>query len=228
MLIGVVSHISRQGMGDSLVDRVCADLIYRDQTCPPSIAGCAGNHARVLKDLHRMATPGEWSVVLEDDAIPVENFRNELKRALLKCDGELVGLYLGTGNPSGATQQSICPAVIECLGRDASWIVAKWFISTVGYAVHSSRLASLVAALPDMSGPVDNRINEWSQTEGVETWYCQPSLVDHHDESSTITSFMPYRRQAHRFGARDDWNRRTVHMGCPDAWNHPMERQDVT
>lgn len=219
MLVGIVSHARRKGLVDKLVDDVQASYVGRDATWPPNAKGCADNHIRVLKRLNMMATPGEWCVVLEDDALPVPNFRQEVKQALMKCDASLVGLYLGTGNPTGPTQRAILPAVRDASASDAAWIVSDWFISTVGYVLRSDWISDLITAISDMGGPVDNRISEWSQQAGLKTWYCQPSLVDHHDESSMITSFAFYPRHAHNVGVREQWNRRTVEMGYAYGWS---------
>lgn len=219
MLVGVVSHINRKELADKLASDVEADFVSRDNTWPPNTKGCATNHIRTLTDLKRKSITGEWCVVLEDDAVPVVGFRRELHRALIKSDSSLVGLYVGTGNPDGATQRAIIPAVSAARSSDAAWIESDWFISTVGYAIRSEWLSGLVSALSTMGGPVDNRISEWSQQVGLKTWYCQPSLVDHDDQSSMITSFQFHPRHAHRYGIRDEWNRRTVQMGYAHGWS---------
>lgn len=219
MLIGVVSHVNRKALADRLSADVDADFVSTDIGWPPSATGCADNHIRTLKYLAMIASPGEWCVVLEDDARPVDDFRRQLKRALLKCDASLIGLYLGTGNPDGSTQRAIIPAVNAARASEAAWIVSDWFISTVGYVVRSESLSDLVTTISDMGGPVDNRISEWSQGAGLKTWYCQPSLLDHDDESSMISSFMPYPRHAHRVGIRDEWNRDAVEMGYAEGWS---------
>jgi len=219
MLIGVVTHVNRKELSGKLIRDVEADCVGVDHTWPPNPIGCANNHIRTLKSLYMTANPGEWCVVLEDDAVPVANFRQELKRALLSCDASLVGLYLGTGSPDGATQRAIIPAVSAAKASDAAWIESDWFISTVGYVLRSEWLSDLIAGISDLSGPVDNRISEWSQEAGLKTWYCQPSLVDHHDEQSMISSFSFYPRQAHWVGTRDQWNRRTVEMGYAEGWS---------
>jgi hypothetical protein len=226
MLIGVVAHANREALATKLIDEVQADVYEFDRTWPPSVTGCAGNHIRVLKGLNRIAansTRHTWCVVLEDDAIPVNDFRNHVEWALPTADGPLIGLYLGSGNPQGVTQRVIVPAVEDAKAADASWIVADWFISTVGYVVHSAWLSDLIAAISDMTGPVDNRINDWTQGAGLETWYCHPSLVDHEDDDSMLATHRPYLRHAHVFGARDEWTRKAVDMGCAEGWCHEIE-----
>jgi GR25 family glycosyltransferase involved in LPS biosynthesis len=220
MLIGVVAHVNREDMAERLICDVDADVFNFDHSFPPSPMGCANNHIRVLQQLCMLATTGEWCVVLEDDAQPVPDFRRHVKRALLKAGSSLVGLYLGTGNPHGATQRAIIPAVEAAQASQACWIVADWFISTVGYAVHSTLLSGLIKGISKIGGPVDNRINDWCHDAGIRAWYTQPSLVDHDECPSIISSVVVQpQRRAHRYGSLSKWNDRTVEMGYARGWS---------
>lgn len=220
MLIGVVAHVNREKMAEKLISDVDADVFCFDHTFPPSPKGCADNHIRVLRQLTMLATLGEFVVVLEDDAEPVADFRNQVKAALRRAGSPLVGFHLGTGSPHGAVQRAVIPAVEAAEAAGANWIVSDWFISTLGYAVRSELLSALLRGISDVGGPVDNRINEWTHSAGVKTWYSQPSLVDHDDGQSLISAVMvqPVRR-AHRFGTVPKWNGRTVDMGYARGWS---------
>jgi hypothetical protein len=217
MLIGVVAHDQREALAQPMIDAVEADFVSLDHGLP-TVIGCADNHILVLKTLDG-AAKDEWCIVLEDDAIPVDDFREHAERALAKTDAQLVGLYLGTGNPLGVVQAAVEPAVRAAEDSQSAWIVADWFLATVGYAVRSTLLPDLIADISERGGPVDNRINEWTHAAGLQTWYTQPSLVDHEDNSSVLSSFTPYPRYAHRYGARKQWNKRTVAMGRVEGWS---------
>lgn len=230
MLIGVVAHVNRVDLVDRLIRDVQPDVIKWDDSFPPDASHCADNHIRVLTALNRYATPfDEWVVVLEDDAQPIPHFRQQAVLALEQAQTSLVGFYLGTGNPNGPTQQAIAPAVRAARASDSHWIVADWFISTVGYAVRSTWLPALIAGISDVGGPVDNRINEWSHRVRMKTWITQPSLVDHADARTLIggggipdlEQVMP--RRAHRLGARREWSTSTVEMGYAPGWS-PQQR----
>jgi hypothetical protein len=218
MLIGVVAHVKREDMAQELIEQIGADVFCFDHTFPPSPKGCADNHIRVMRQLCMLATPGEWCVVCEDDAEPVEDFRNQLKAALLKAGSPLVNFHLGTGSPHGAVQQAIIAAVEAAEASQACWIVSDWFISTVAYAVRSPLLSGLITGISDMGGPTEVRINEWTHHARVQTWYSQPSLADHHGQSLINSATQP-ERAAHRFGTRDTWNRITVDMGYARGWS---------
>jgi hypothetical protein len=230
MLIGVVAHIHREEMADTLIKKVGADVFVFDHSFPPSPRGCADNHIRVLQQLSMMATKGEWLIVLEDDAQPVENFRREVKGPLRVTGSQLVGLYLGTGSIHGATQRAIIPAVAAAEAAGAHWIVADWFISTVGYAVASPLLPALIKGISNDGGPVDNRINEWMQGAGVKTWYTYPSLVNHDDDGPSLISAVQVQppRVAHRFGTRPIWSSKTIEMGYARGWSPESMAGDVS
>jgi hypothetical protein len=225
MLIGVVAHVNREHLVTKLIREIDVDVIRWDDGIP-SVAGCANNHIRVLQELNRCAGQrDEWCVVLEDDARPAPKFREQLEKALAVAETPLVGLYLGTGNPRGHTQQAISAAVYSAETTGSHWITADWFMSTVGYAVKTSWLAALTSGLLSRGGPADNRINDWSHQVKFRTWYTQPSLVDHADEPSMINGAhlalgdMVKPRQAWRFGTRDEWFARTVEMGYAKGWS---------
>jgi hypothetical protein len=220
MLIGVVAHVNREHLVGKLLRDTQIDVIKWDDGLP-SVKGCADNHIRVLTELYRqVGRRHRWCVVLEDDAQPVLDFREQLKMALARAHTPLVGLYLGTGNPAGPTQQAIVPAVEAAEASQSNWIVADWYISTVGYAVRSAWLPAMLTALSEMGGPVDMRINEWTHAANIKTWYTQPSLVNHGDDTSVIAGPgipTPIRR-AHRYGSRTEWSSRTTQMATAVPW----------
>ena len=218
MLIGVVAHVEREDLASRLIRETQAD-VWKFDDGVPSVKGCADNHIRVLTELNKHAENDRWCVVLEDDARPVADFRRQLNMALAQVDNPLVGLYLGDGNLNGETMNAVVPAVAAAKASDSHWIVADWFISTVGYAVRSAWLPAMLAGISDVGGPVDMRINRWTQRFDMQTWYPQPSLVDHRDERSVIApdlSIQP--RRAHRFGSRTEWDCSTVEMKYADPW----------
>lgn len=229
--IGVVAHTDRKVMAQNLSERVGADVRSIDNGNLGVVDGwfdpveaCARNHIRTLRMLAEMSA--DWAVVLEDDAEPVPNLRQHLASALMWAESSIVGLYLGTGNPDGPTQQAIVPAVKEAKDAGIPWINGEWFISTVGYAVRSEYLPYLIRIISGLTGPVDNRINTWTHAAGLDTWYTQPSLVDHDDGPSVIsvTGIPDYEntkmmRRAHSFGIRDEWDSRTVKLGHAEGWS---------
>lgn len=221
--IGVVAHVNREHLVTKLIREVDVDVISWDDGLP-SVTGCVDNHIALLKKLNALSansTHCVWCVVLEDDVRPVPKLRQQLAIALTQAETPLVGLYLGTGNVNGSTQRVIIPAVKQAEASESHWIRSPWFISAVGYAVRSAWLPSLLSGISSAGGPVDYRINEWTHRVGIETWYTQPSLVDHDDGQSLISALgtPTPRRRAYRFGSRHEWGSSTVEMGYADGWS---------
>lgn len=211
--IGIVGHHSREQQAKELAQTVDADYLRIDREDRPSIAAriaaCATGHLDVLEHLRKQlpSTDG-WVVVLEDDVTPVPDFRAVLAEALQHAPTGLVGLYLGSGNPSGAVQRSIGSVI----NTQLAWLVGDYFISSPGYAVHRSSLLDLLVDClnEDRSVELPLRINRWAQFAaggvGLKTSYTCPSLVDHRDDDSVVYPGVPQTerrklpRKAHRFG----------------------------
>lgn len=186
--------------------------------------GCAGNHALVLSRLAAAARDYDcWCVVLEDDAVPVEDFRHHLTRALEHAPEPIVGLYLGTGNPSGEIQRQIRQAVLAAQKSNNAWIVSDCLIGSVGYALRASLITPMLGYITDRDEELPLRISRWAQQNNVAICYTMPSLVNHEDGPSVIAPYRvqpgitPSPRAAWNYGTRRQWNTGAVRMGhCPN------------
>lgn len=174
------------------------------------VLGCDANHALVHD--HLMQFPSGWSVVLEDDAVLIADFRAQLREALLYAPSPLVSLYLGRMRPP-QYQQEIGAAVdaADCAGAD--WILGTRLYHGVGYAVKTALLPSLANHPTDL--PIDERISQWAMRFGHVVSYCWPSLVDHADMPSVIAQHRdgqprPPGRVAWRAGAHTTWSSEAV------------------
>lgn len=234
MIIGVVAHMSRTWMADSLAREVGAEVCLVDD----GTLGPIGNHAAVLRALFERRLGNEWLVVLEDDALPVPDFRDQLDTALhgghLPRNSDapneinpvgLVCLYLGTGNPSGPVQRAVPPAFAAAGSTGASWLVSPVGLPVVGYAVRAALAPSILTAYEGMEGEWALRLSHWAQRAGYRWAYTYPSLVDHADGISTISptqelsTRMP--RKAHAYWSPSGWSDRAVTLdltNCP-PWN---------
>src|SRR6476659_8114901 len=90
--IGVVAHVKRFNQARALAKEVEAQYVSWDYGC----MGVTVNHIGVWTTLASMDTT--WSVVLEDDALPVKDFRHELSLVLDAAPTSVVSLYHGTGH----------------------------------------------------------------------------------------------------------------------------------
>lgn len=223
MLVGVVAHHRRTATAESLARQVTADYLSIDPGDPLDVAdGCrraADNHIAVLKWMAAKSNIS-WAIVLEDDAHPAPRLRYTLHRAFHHTPSLLVGLYLGTGNPSGPVQRAIQPVHLRATACGAAWLTADWFTSSVGYAVHRSVLGDMLDFISPMDCELPLRITRWAQEMGIRTAYTRPSLVDHDDHDSVVYPQEPGNRlprKAWSYGRRDDWATRALHIEghCP-------------
>ena len=211
--MGVVAHKAREKRAEELAEYVGAVVCNVDN----GALQCAGNHATVL-DLLALVD-ADWCVVLEDDAVPVPLFRFELKRALAYAPAPIVGLYLGTGNPSGQVQRQIGRAL--GISHNRAWITADCLIGSVGYAVRAPLVPDMLAWIAGQEGEFPLRVSRWAQEFGVGVCYTVPSLVDH-DDSDPIGHPAGQKRPARRawrFGPRENWDTPAVALGFCNDWS---------
>lgn len=174
--------------------------------------GCEENHFTVLG--HLQALPATWSVVLEDDAVPIAGFRAQLREALIMAPTPLVSLYLGKQRPPWA-QDAAAQAIAECEEQQADWILSRHLLHAVGYAIKTDLIPSLLR-FPPTPLPIDQHISRWAQTYGHLSAYPFPSLVDHAD-TGTIAQHpdgqpRPPGRVAWKTAAHPEWSSQSVTM----------------
>lgn len=192
--IGVVAHTSRLAQAEHLADQVGATILSVDD----GLLGCDDNHEQVQSLL--ATKPATWSVILEDDALPVEGFNDQLAQALTLSPSPIVSLYLGRLRPP--QYQSAIEAATEAATLDnADWIISTHLFHAVGYAIRTELLPSLLNHLTPL--PVDQHITTWAQQYGHTIAYTWPSLIDHHDGPTVITQ---HPDQEPRTPGRTAWN----------------------
>lgn len=204
--VGIVAHHSRSDFASELADKVSANFLSVDFRGD----GCRANHLVAWK-MHS-AEPAEWNVNLEDDAIPVPDFREQLAAALAVAPAPIVSLYLGTGY---IYDRDVKPLLEKAAVMDASWLVTNGgVLHAVGLAVRGDLLESMLSALQgNCHQAIDRSLSLWARRAGHRVAYTLPSLVDHRDDVSLVT---PNRRRAARkawkVGGRNQWNPTLIRM----------------
>ena len=213
--IGIVAHLARAERAKGLAKMVGAEYISIDD----GSLGCTGNHAQVLDALANKAA--RYSVVLEDDAVPVPDFRAHIQAAIASApmafedDGitpaaaPIVSAYLGTGYPR-YWQKGIRRATLAADQAGAPWIVGEHLLHAVGYAIRTDLIPDLLTHRAQL--PIDDLITGWARTNHHPVAYTWPSLCNHHDGPSVITGRTQrhHPRHAHRTGTRTNWAGPTV------------------
>lgn len=199
--IGIVAHTSRGAAAKELAKTVGAQFMSIDN----GLLGCDGNHDAVHRHLARMGA--DWSVVLEDDAVPVDGFRDQLTKVLAASPASVVSLYLGRQRPP-QYQSRIASTINEADLVDAHWLTSSRLLHAVGYAIRTELLPSLLDY--PHGQPADERISAWADRVA----YCWPSLVDHADVPTIVAhpdrQPRPPGRTAWRVGTREVWTDRSV------------------
>jgi hypothetical protein len=205
--IGVVADPRRSGMGERLAEQVNADYLSVDE----GQRGCTWNHSQVWRaHASSFGGPADWNVVLEDDAIPVDGFREQLADALSFAPAPIVSLYLGRGY---IEDRYIEPLLVRADLLGVNWIVSQGrILHAVALAVRGALLPSLVANLPRGNHPIDRSLSLWARRQGHAVAYSNPSLVEHDDGKSLVTRYRRAERRAWRIGVRDDWCAKMIAM----------------
>lgn len=213
--IGIVAHEKRRSYAEALADKVNSDFISWDD----GTLGCNRNHLEVYRRLAEAQC--EYAVVLEDDALPIEDdFLGQLDSALSVAPAPLVSLYLGTSRPS-EYQGRIQRALGRAQREQANWVVGKRLLHAVGVAIPVKMIESMLEFMSqvDRSVAIDEAIGQWAGLHsqgGLSICYTVPSLVDHRDEETLFLHpdgrprVKP--RRAWQLGARTHWDSSSVRL----------------
>lgn len=197
-----MAHPSRRTWAEDLGRRLEAEVVY-------DADGVEWHTAR--RALLSYDPASDWHVVIQDDAIPCDQFRDALDAVLPHARGLPVGLYLGTVRPQG---RLVTRAVASAQRAGVNWIEwqgggPRW---GVGVAYPTRQIPALVAGADlDPHPHYDARVRRFYKLSGVSARYPLPSLVDHRpaDENPSLICSQNPDRRAHVF-QRDvsdvDWS----------------------
>lgn len=177
--IAVVAHVSRADAAERLAAAVAAGYIHYDD----GTLGCNASH-RNTWSWHAANTTTEWSVTLEDDALPVDGFTGQLSAALAVAPAPIVSIYLGRQRPP-QWQDRIALATAEATRVAAHWITGATVLHAVGIAVRTDLLPAMLAHAGHQL-PADEAVTAWARHHGHRVAYTWPSLVDHADQPSLV------------------------------------------
>lgn len=214
--LGVVGHSARLDMVDHMLEMVRADVVSVDD----GTFGCEGNHRRVWGRLAAEHPRSSWSVVLEDDAQPVDNFDAQIEAALRTAPTPIVSLYLGRVRPVKC-QTDIAAAVAR--DYDAHWFVSNRLMHAVGVAIRTplvDDMLSWTSRPPVIGRPIDEAVSRWATARRLQIAYTWPSLVEHADTPTVIARHQdgaprPPGRRAWRAGGRSKWRSRVAGLHLP-------------
>ena len=205
LAVGIVAHTARAAEAKALNRAVKADFVSIDN----GMMGADNNHFTVQGILAEF--PSTWSIVLEDDAEPVEGFRAQARAALIMAPSPIVSFYYGKQRPQH-WQHRMHKALTEANAADTNWIISTHMLHAVGYAIRTELLPSLLRH--ESTLPADQHIGDWARRYGHTIAYTNPSLVDHLDIPTIVDhpDGQPRRpgRKAWNAGTRTHWTTEAV------------------
>lgn len=164
----VVGHHSRHKQALRLAESLGAFLLIDN-----SDRGANWNHHRALQ---WAAEQSSRVVVLEDDALPVRGFMDQVAVWLARFPCHMLSFYLGTGRPP-QYQMQIAERLIVADKIRADYITLPRLIHGVCYSVPSQHIERVLSRW-DSSKPADYAVGDaWG---GSVVYPCY-SLVDHAD-----------------------------------------------
>jgi len=128
--------------------------------------GCSKSHIRAWN--HCLDLAGETEkplLVLEDDALPVENFTELLERALTALPQDAHILYLGYSQAANWRREV-----------SAELVEAEYVWTTVGYIIWPAGARILLSQLP-VNQPVDNWMAAVCSTGALKAYCVRPKIV---------------------------------------------------
>lgn len=215
--IGIVAHGSRYQRAARLADWLGAEVVCVDQD---GKLGAGKNHEMCYEYLSHYSSP--WSVIMEDDAIPVRSFREQLPLVLgsVPESSSVVSLYLGRSRPPHYQ-----PSIAQVIARDENFLLCDELLHHVAVAVRTPLIPSILDYINNdwkyLNGrlPIDEAIGRFCRSAGMKVAYTHPSIVNHDSSLPTTipkhlsqhsadngkrTSGHP--RKAWAFGVRDSWD----------------------
>jgi hypothetical protein len=218
-MIGVVAHTARQQQAEQLADTVAAEYLSIDD----GTLGCNGNHRHVWAHGSPNTTTDEWSIVLEDDAIPVPNFvRTSTPSTRCRTRAcRVASTSAATTSPNIDWERRKQDAITHADRLDAHFITSNHLLHAVAIACTNRRTSHSMLAHINMTTrrvlPIDEAITHWMQnfrprrrpTPGhhLVNHADQPTLFRHPDKMDR-----PPGRIAYRTGQRNHWTDKAVTM----------------
>jgi hypothetical protein len=221
VVISVVAHVKRREMACKL-----AKTVQAQETCfDDGFLGEWKNHVRAWKNAWHYATETGCShiCVLQDDAMPVEQFLDHLQVAVETKPEAIISLYTGTHRPR---KSQVTEAAKQADELGASWLVADTLMWGVGVVLPVGWVPDMLEFGRKSKLPYDQRVGAWAENRGYPVFYTWPSLVDHADIETVAHKGKQGVRVAHKTGV-PNWSKVEVQIEKPPEGNMMRSNRDA-
>ncbi len=175
MKIVIVAHYARRVQAERLASDLNAHVVMDEVGL-----GALWGHRKALEWAEQQ---NERVVMMEDDALPVNGFRDKADHWLSGLPDDLVSFYLGTGRPPQYQGK-----IAHLLRRAEQWrelsISLPQLIHGVCYSVPVDKVGFVLSRLPASSAADFAIGNAWQRLTRRPVIYPIRSLVDHDDGPS--------------------------------------------
>jgi len=185
--ISVMAHPSREKFFDYLKERL-GDIPFSIDT---SGIGVWENCKRAWMMADRSA---DYHVVIQDDAIVCENFKERAIEEIIKSGGDkALSFYFGRrGNMIEMSQEGLKNGHIILPG-------VRWGLAI---CMRTELIEDMIKFAERLNTPKDDaRISRFLTNRGIKTYYPIPSLIDHrpHEEAESLVGDVGKGRVAYKF-----------------------------
>lgn len=199
LAIAIVAHPKRAERAAALAVELDAHVVMDDGEY-----GDALNHARAWEWLAEAGT--EWSLAVEDDAVPVAGLRAALEaQALPAAPRGLISLYVGTDSRDDVAQR-LRAAYREAERTGTAWLRLRalyWGVAVAAPTDCASGIAARLRRFPRLMS--DTTVSRWARRTQTPIHATFPSMVDHDDGDSVLGH-----------GRRGP--RKAIEVGLPTGW----------
>ena len=206
-------------MAKALAASVSADHTWIDR----GYHGEWKNHLRAWKAASE--SDATHAVVLQDDAVPVEDFRKHVLEAIEHKPYEMISLYVGTHRPR---KEQVEEAVRTAELNKASWMYADTLMWGVGVVMPTLMIEGVFDIVRKSKLPYDQRLGLGAMMLKRQVYYTWPSLVDHADVPTVAHGDKKQqgKRVAHRVGV-PTWNSMEIEISSPYKSTSVASERDI-
>lgn len=198
--VTIMAHTARRAEAQRLAQLTGASLSLDDGSL-----GETANGDRAWA-MHQDA---EWHLVIQDDALLIDDFLIHAADALAHAPETAVSFYVGTGRPN---QRLVQQAIRDADETGAAWLRHNALLWGVAVAMPTAHIPVFLKVSKRSEQPYDRRIGDYWTNQGIDVLYTWPSLADHADGPTLL---------------RHPWGpptapRRAHRLGIPSTWDTPV------